>query len=52
MKNINELKEGKCIVIAEDTTGKIKRYEGSYNLKFEVVFFCIPNNYKILGYEQ
>lgn len=52
MKKINDLKEGKCKVIAENKAGQIKKFEGVYNPKFEIVFCCIPSTYKTLGYEQ
>lgn len=51
LKSVNELKEGKCTVVYE-STGTIKKTEGSYNKKFNLVFMCVPSESKILGYLQ
>jgi hypothetical protein len=51
MKTINELKDGKCVVIAEKN-GVVKKFAGHFVSKYPAVFFTIPADYKILGYEQ
>ena len=51
MKKFEELKEGKCTVIAENVLGT-KEFNGYYNSELNVVFFAIPSTYKILGYIQ
>lgn len=47
MKTIEELKEGECVVITDH--GK---FQGFYRESLGCVFFAIPSDYKILGYEQ
>ena len=51
MKTKQELKEGKCKVIAKNVSGT-KEFDGYYNSDLDVVFFAIPCTYKILGYIQ
>ncbi len=48
MKSLKELIDGKCMVITEDG----KQYNGFYNKKLEVAFFCIPAHKKVIGYIQ
>lgn len=47
MKSVKELKEGNCIVITE-----YGRFNGYFSEEYKSVFFTIPSNYKIIGYEQ
>lgn len=51
LKKLEDLHEGKCTVVYE-STGTIKKTEGSYNKKFNLVFMCVPSESKILGYLQ
>lgn len=51
LKQCNELKAGKCIVVYE-LNGIQKETEGSYNDKFRLVFMCIPESAKVIGYIQ
>lgn len=51
LKQINELKDGKCIVVA--SLGDLeKRFEGDYCEKLKIVFMAIPSTYEIKGYIQ
>ncbi|EGT3606758.1 hypothetical protein ACSW9O_15220 (plasmid) [Clostridium perfringens] len=51
LKRFEELQEGKCIVVYKSNDTQ-KESEGSYNKSFNLVFMCIPENAKILGYLQ
>ncbi len=51
MKKIQELKEGKCTVIANNVAEN-KEFEGYYNSNLNLVFFTIPSTYQIVGYIQ
>lgn len=51
MKRKEELKEGKCTVIAKNEIGVIE-FEGYFNSNFNLVFFTIPSTYQIVGYIQ
>jgi hypothetical protein len=51
MININELKDGKCKVIIK-LGGEIKTYSGTYSNEYKCVFFAIPSERQIIGYEQ
>ncbi len=51
MKRKEELKNGKCIVVAE-AKGIRKEFEGEYVEKFNLVFMAIPSHYKVIGYIQ
>jgi len=52
LKQINELKDGECKVIAVNTHGREIEFEGTFNSKLRTVFYVIPSDYKILGYIQ
>ncbi|WEG18546.1 hypothetical protein PQ478_08690 [Alkalihalophilus pseudofirmus] len=52
MKTIKELNQGECIVVAETPCGTLKEYKGSFNQAKQIVFMCVPQEYKILGYIQ
>lgn len=47
LKQANQLKDGDCVVVTER-----KKYNGFYNSEFGVVYFCIPDGEKIIGYIQ
>lgn len=51
MKCLQELKAGKCKVVAR-SENNTKRFDGTYDDKLNLVFFTIPDYYKIIGYEQ
>lgn len=53
MKTKNQLKDGSCIAIVKNnTTGKTRKVEGSYNKKLNTVFCLYKSHEKIIGYEQ
>lgn len=51
LKTIEQLIEGKCIVVATDGI-KTRHFNGEYVEKFSAVFFAISSHYEILGYIQ
>lgn len=52
LKQIGELKDGDCKVIAINTYGREEEFEGTYNSKLRTVFYVMPSGCKILGYIQ
>ena len=49
LKQISQLKPGKCQVIVKGST---KKFSGEYDAKLGVVFMTIPAHYEIEGYLQ
>lgn len=52
MKQMNELVEGNCLVVARSGGETTKEFKGNYNKKLDIVFMCVPSHYEILGYIQ
>lgn len=52
LKQINDLKDGKCKVIAVNTSGREIEYEGTFVSELKTVFYVIPSEYEILGFIQ
>ena len=48
LKQLNELKNGECLVIVEGD----KAFQGLFDEKLGVVFYTIPSHYKVKGYIQ
>lgn len=52
LKQISELKDGECKVIAINTFRREMEFVGTYNSKLQTVFYVIPSSYEIIGYIQ
>lgn len=51
LKTIKQLKNGKCITVASNGFDT-KRFESVYDERLQIVFFAMPQRYKVLGYIQ